>query len=86
MQYTTDLQCEVWKTFSDRYGNHEEFKGIVHPKINICRQFILFDTIHVDEFVSSSKRIWINLVLHHLLTSWSSAVNGYRQNESLNSW
>ncbi len=40
----------------------------------------------IDEFVSSSKQIWRNLALHHLLTNESSAVNGCRPNESPNSW
>ncbi len=31
---------------------------------------------------SSSEQIWINLLLHHLLTNGSSAINGCRQNES----
>ncbi len=39
----------------------------------------------VDEFVSSSKQIWRNVALHHLLTNGSSAVNGCRQNERPNS-
>ncbi len=29
---------------------------------------------------------WINLALHHLLTNWSSEVNGCRQSESTKSW
>ncbi len=40
----------------------------------------------VDEFVSKSEQIWINLALHHLLTNGPSAVDGCRQNESPNSW
>ncbi len=40
----------------------------------------------VDEFVYSSEQIWIIVALHHLLTNGSFAVNGCRQNESLNSW
>ncbi len=40
----------------------------------------------VDEFVSSSEKIWRNLELHNLSTNVSSVVNGCRQNESLNSW
>ncbi len=40
----------------------------------------------VDEFVSSSEQIWRNVVLLHLLSNESSAVNGCRQNESPNSW
>ncbi len=40
----------------------------------------------VDEFVSSSEQNWRNFALQHLLTNGSSAVNGYRQNESLNGW
>ncbi len=39
----------------------------------------------VDEFVSLIKQIWSNILLHHLLTNRSSAVNGCRQNESPNS-
>ncbi len=35
----------------------------------------------VDEFVSSSEQILINLALHHMLTNGSSAVNGCHQNE-----
>ncbi len=42
-------------------------------------------TIDIDEFVSSSEQICINVALHHLLTNGSSAVNGCRQNESPNS-
>ncbi len=37
----------------------------------------------VDEYVFSSKQIWRNLALHHLLTNGSSAVSGCRQN---NNW
>ncbi len=36
--------------------------------------------------VSSSEKIWRNLVLYHLQINGSSAVNGCRQNESPNSW
>ncbi len=36
----------------------------------------------VEEFVSSSKQIWISLALHHLLTNGFTAANGCRQNES----
>ncbi len=36
-------------------------------------------------FVSLLQQILRNLALHHLLTNGSSAVNGYRQNESPNS-
>ncbi len=43
-------------------------------------------TQDVDEFVFSSKIIWENVALHHLLTNGSSTVNGCRQNESPNSW
>ncbi len=32
------------------------------------------------------KQIWGNVELYHLLTNGSSAVNGCRQNESLNTW
>ncbi len=39
----------------------------------------------VDEFGSSSEQIWRSLVLHHLFTKGSFAVNGCRQNESPNS-
>ncbi len=39
----------------------------------------------VDEFLSSSEQIWRNLALQQLLTN-ATAVNGCRQNESLNSW
>ncbi len=35
----------------------------------------------VDEFVSSSKQIWRNVTLQHLLNNESSAVNECRQNE-----
>ncbi len=38
----------------------------------------------VNEFVSSSKQIWRNLALHHLLTNGFSAVNGCLQNGSPN--
>ncbi len=38
----------------------------------------------VDEFVCSSEQIWRNTALHHMLTNGSSAVNGFRQNESNN--
>ncbi len=34
----------------------------------------------VNEFVSSSEQIWINLALRHLLSNGSSAVNGCHQN------
>ncbi len=57
-------------------------KVIIHPKMKIYPQVIQ----DVDEFVSSSEQIWINLAFHHLLTNGSSAVNGCRQNESTNSW
>ncbi len=59
-------------------------KGTFHPNIEKYThpQFIQ----DVDEFVSSSEQIWRNLVLLYLLTNGSSAVNGCRQNESLNSW
>ncbi len=40
----------------------------------------------VNEFVSSSEQIQRNVVLHHLHTNGSSAVNECRQNESRNSW
>ncbi len=55
-------------------------KVIIHPKMKIYTQVIQ----DVDEFVSSSEQIWINLAFHHLLTNGSSAVNGCRQNESKN--
>ncbi len=59
-------------------------KGI-QSKIQICwkmHSVISPQAIqNVDEFVSSSEQIWRNLVLHHLLTNGSSAVNGCRQNE-----
>ncbi len=40
--------------------------------------------LDVDEFVSPSEPIWINLALQLLLTNGPSAVNGCRQ--SWNSW
>ncbi len=39
---------------------------------------------HVNEFVSSSEHIRINLALHHLLNNESSVVNGCRQSEYSN--
>ncbi len=48
--------------------------------------FQIFYIQDVDEFVSSSEQIWRNVALHHLLTSWSSVVNGCRQNESPNNY
>ncbi len=44
---------------------------------------LLFCILHLIQFVSSFKQIWINVVaLHHLLTDGYSAVNGCRQNKS----
>ncbi len=61
-------------------------KGIVHPKMKICWRWSHPHAIQdVDKFVSSSEKIWRNLVSLHLLTNGSSAVNGCRQNESPNS-
>ncbi len=40
----------------------------------------------VDEFVSLSEQICRNLALNDLFANVSSAVNGCRQNESLNIW
>ncbi len=55
--------------------------------MKICFKFTHPQAIQdVDEFVSSSEKIWRNLELHNLSTNVSSVVNGCRQNESLNSW
>ncbi len=59
---------------------------IVHPKMKMFPKCTLLQLIKgVSEFVSSSEQIWRNSALLHLLTNGSSAVNGCRQNESLNS-
>ncbi len=58
-----------------------------HLKMSICQKSTHPQAIQVvEEFVSSSRQIWKNLALHHLLTNGSSAANGCRQNESQNSW
>ncbi len=44
---------------------------------------IYLPAVDVEEFV---EWIWSDLALYLLLTNGSSAVNGCRQNESLNSW
>ncbi len=46
--------------------------------------FICINKTHVDEFVSSSEHIRLNLALHHLLNNESSVVNGCRQSEYSN--
>ncbi len=61
-------------------------KAIIHLKMKICWKCTRPQAIpDVDEFVSSSEKFWRNLALHHLLTNGSSAVNGCRQNKSLDS-
>ncbi len=55
--------------------------------MHICWEYTHSQAIqHVDEFIYLLEQIWRNVALHHLLTNGSSAVNGCRQNESLNSW
>ncbi len=52
-----------------------------------CLQFTYPQDIqNVDDFVSPSEQIWINLALNHLLTNGSSAENRCRQNESPKDW
>ncbi len=50
-----------------------------------CRKCTHPQTIqNIDEFVSSSEKIWINVSLCHFLTNESFAVDGCRYNESPN--
>ncbi len=64
------MLCDLF--YLKEYLTQKYAKKCIHPQV----------IQDVEEFVSSSERIWRNLTLHHLLTSGSSAVNGCRQNES----
>ncbi len=53
------------------------------PKNDMCWKCTHPQAVkYVDTFVSSSEHICRNVALHHLLSSWSSAVNGLHQYES----
>jgi len=56
-----------------------KYTVLTHPKMKICWTFTDPQAIQdVDEFVSFPEKIWRNWILHYLLTSGSSAVNGCR--------
>ncbi len=58
-------------------------KNLILEEYDACFFFKNEDTI--SQF-KKCKTLTKNLALYHLLTNGSSAVNGCRQNESLNSW
>ncbi len=63
--------------------NHE---NVAFARMGSPKNEKFLKNTHPQEFVSSLEQIWRSLALYHLLTNGSSAVNGCRQNGSLNSW
>ncbi len=76
------VSCSIVALFQSRVSclHRQHFINSVPKNENLLEMYS--PSGHVNDFVSPSEQIWINLALCHLLTI---AVNGCRHNESPNS-
>ncbi len=82
-----DLYCCLYTSISllNLVWWPKRIKSIVHPKYKIAENVFTLRPAKM-EISLFLHQVWRNVVLHHLLITGWSAVNGCRQNESPNSW